>query len=53
MLNGLTKMYLYLQAYWRATHPPDRPTTIPRVLPSQEASPSGEQPRMGPTPPGS
>ncbi|XP_058820672.1 voltage-dependent L-type calcium channel subunit beta-1 isoform X4 [Topomyia yanbarensis] len=40
----------YLEAYWRATHPPVRPTpSVPRPLPSQEASPSGEQPgRMGP-----
>ncbi|CAD7080106.1 unnamed protein product [Hermetia illucens] len=43
----------YLEAYWRATHPPIRPaSTVPRPLPSQEASPSTEQPRMGPTPPG-
>ncbi|XP_055544785.1 voltage-dependent L-type calcium channel subunit beta-4 isoform X12 [Wyeomyia smithii] len=43
----------YLEAYWRATHPPVRPTpSVPRPLPSQEASPSGEQPgRMGPPPP--
>ncbi|XP_055601203.1 voltage-dependent L-type calcium channel subunit beta-1 isoform X5 [Uranotaenia lowii] len=44
----------YLEAYWRATHPPIRPTpsSVPRPLPSQEASPSGEQPgRMGPPPP--
>ncbi|XP_065083587.1 voltage-dependent L-type calcium channel subunit beta-4 isoform X11 [Ochlerotatus camptorhynchus] len=44
----------YLEAYWRATHPPIRPTpTVPRPLPSQEASPSGEQSgRIGPPPPG-
>ncbi|XP_050077177.1 voltage-dependent L-type calcium channel subunit beta-1 isoform X2 [Anopheles maculipalpis] len=43
----------YLEAYWRATHPPVRPTpSVPRPLPSQEASPSGEPPgRMGPPPP--
>nr|XP_029727039.1 voltage-dependent L-type calcium channel subunit beta-3-like isoform X7 [Aedes albopictus] len=43
----------YLEAYWRATHPPIRPTpTVPRPLPSQEASPSGEQSgRIGPPPP--
>ncbi|XP_052864459.1 voltage-dependent L-type calcium channel subunit beta-1 [Anopheles cruzii] len=43
----------YLEAYWRATHPPVRPTpSVPRPLPSQEASPSGEPTgRMGPPPP--
>ncbi|XP_021703312.1 voltage-dependent L-type calcium channel subunit beta-1 isoform X4 [Aedes aegypti] len=43
----------YLEAYWRATHPPIRPTpSVPRPLPSQEASPSGEQSgRIGPPPP--
>lgn len=43
-----------LQAYWRATHPPERTTTssIARTLPSQEVSPSGDPERMGPTPPG-
>ncbi|XP_062548529.1 voltage-dependent L-type calcium channel subunit beta-1 isoform X2 [Armigeres subalbatus] len=43
----------YLEAYWRATHPPVRPNpTVPRPLPSQEASPSGEQSgRIGPPPP--
>uniref|UniRef100_A0A1B0EZJ0 Uncharacterized protein n=2 Tax=Phlebotominae TaxID=7198 RepID=A0A1B0EZJ0_PHLPP len=43
----------YLEAYWRATHPPQRPNTqVPRPLPSQEASPSADQSHMGPTPPG-
>ncbi|XP_055713348.1 voltage-dependent L-type calcium channel subunit beta-4 isoform X7 [Phlebotomus papatasi] len=42
----------YLEAYWRATHPPQRPNTqVPRPLPSQEASPSADQSHMGPTPP--
>uniref|UniRef100_A0A336N317 CSON010021 protein n=1 Tax=Culicoides sonorensis TaxID=179676 RepID=A0A336N317_CULSO len=44
----------YLESYWRATHPPVRSQpAVPRPLPSQEASPSGEQAnRMGHTPPG-
>ncbi|XP_037050492.1 voltage-dependent L-type calcium channel subunit beta-4 isoform X13 [Bradysia coprophila] len=43
----------YLEAYWRATHPPERaPSSIARALPLQEASPAGDAERMGPTPPG-
>ncbi|XP_037050483.1 voltage-dependent L-type calcium channel subunit beta-1 isoform X5 [Bradysia coprophila] len=42
----------YLEAYWRATHPPERaPSSIARALPLQEASPAGDAERMGPTPP--
>ncbi|XP_031633780.1 voltage-dependent L-type calcium channel subunit beta-2 isoform X2 [Contarinia nasturtii] len=34
----------YLEAYWRATHPPERTqaATISRNLPSQEVSPTGD-----------
>ncbi|XP_055858391.1 voltage-dependent L-type calcium channel subunit beta-1 isoform X17 [Episyrphus balteatus] len=43
----------YLDTYWKATHPDIRTApSIPRPLQSQEASPSAEQARMGPTPPG-
>ncbi|XP_030555122.1 voltage-dependent L-type calcium channel subunit beta-4-like isoform X8 [Drosophila novamexicana] len=48
----------YLETYWKATHPDIRTgTTVPaiaRPIPSQEvsASPSGDQARLGPTPPG-
>ncbi|XP_055299630.1 voltage-dependent L-type calcium channel subunit beta-2 isoform X6 [Sitodiplosis mosellana] len=40
----------YLEAYWRATHPPERTqaATISRNLPSQEVSPTGDADRMGP-----
>ncbi|XP_037823900.1 voltage-dependent L-type calcium channel subunit beta-4 isoform X11 [Lucilia sericata] len=42
----------YLETYWRATHPDiNTAASIPRPLP-QEASPTTEQARMGPTPPG-
>ncbi|XP_055858387.1 voltage-dependent L-type calcium channel subunit beta-3 isoform X14 [Episyrphus balteatus] len=42
----------YLDTYWKATHPDIRTApSIPRPLQSQEASPSAEQARMGPTPP--
>ncbi|XP_037823904.1 voltage-dependent L-type calcium channel subunit beta-2 isoform X15 [Lucilia sericata] len=41
----------YLETYWRATHPDiNTAASIPRPLP-QEASPTTEQARMGPTPP--
>lgn len=48
---------LSTQTYWKATHPDIRTGTVPaiaRPLPSQEvsASPSADQTRMGPTPPG-
>lgn len=44
------------QAYWRATHPPERTqpqapnTAVSRNIPSQEVSPTGdaERERMGP-----
>ncbi|XP_032293489.1 voltage-dependent L-type calcium channel subunit beta-4 isoform X15 [Drosophila virilis] len=48
----------YLETYWKATHPDIRTgTTVPaiaRPIPSQEvsASPSADQARLGPTPPG-
>ncbi|XP_037883231.1 voltage-dependent L-type calcium channel subunit beta-1 isoform X9 [Glossina fuscipes] len=42
----------YLETYWRATHPDIRTSpSVPRPLP-QEASPTTDQARMGPTPPG-
>uniref|UniRef100_A0A1A9UIL1 SH3 domain-containing protein n=1 Tax=Glossina austeni TaxID=7395 RepID=A0A1A9UIL1_GLOAU len=41
----------YLETYWRATHPDIRTSpSVPRPLP-QEASPTTDQARMGPTPP--
>ncbi|KAM7354340.1 calcium channel protein beta subunit isoform 13-T13 [Cochliomyia hominivorax] len=40
----------YLETYWKATHP-NINISIPRPLP-QEVSPTTEQARMGPTPPG-
>ncbi|XP_064553415.1 voltage-dependent L-type calcium channel subunit beta-4 isoform X15 [Drosophila montana] len=48
----------YLETYWKATHPDIRTgTTVPaiaRPIPSQEVSvsPSADQARLGPTPPG-
>ncbi|XP_034101442.1 voltage-dependent L-type calcium channel subunit beta-4 isoform X15 [Drosophila nasuta] len=47
----------YLETYWKATHPDLRTGAVPaiaRPLPSQEvsSSPTAEQARLGPTPPG-
>ncbi|XP_023031410.1 voltage-dependent L-type calcium channel subunit beta-3 isoform X11 [Drosophila willistoni] len=43
----------YLETYWKATHPDIRTVqAIARPLPSQEISPSADQARLGPTPPG-
>ncbi|XP_058980750.1 voltage-dependent L-type calcium channel subunit beta-4 isoform X6 [Musca domestica] len=42
----------YLETYWRATHPDiTSAQSIPRPIP-QEASPTTDQARLGPTPPG-
>lgn len=57
-LNPYINLYsFHTQTYWKATHPDIRTGTVPaiaRPLPSQEvsASPSADQTRMGPTPPG-
>lgn len=45
-------IYYVLQTYWKATHPDIRAVPpIARPLP-QEASPSADPARLGPTPPG-
>lgn len=57
-LNPHINLYsFHTQTYWKATHPDIRTGTVPaiaRPLPSQEvsASPSADQTRLGPTPPG-